>query len=250
MNLVSRSERIRLARGEPPASARSARGARPSGFSPIDVPASSPDVKALRVAVLIKQIPVAEELELGPDRRLVRTGAPLEINPYCRRAITKGVELAAEGGRCVVFSLGPPAAEDAVREAVAAGASEGVLICDEVFAGSDTLATARTLVAALRLEEPFDLVLTGLNSVDADTGQVGPEVAELLGWPFASGVRSLEMDESSPATFRLGCERDDGFAHLQVGLPTVLSVAERLCAPAEIRRRPRERTSQPSGSGT
>ena len=93
-----------------------------------------------------------------------------------------------------MFSLGPPAAEDAVREAVAAGASEGVLICDEVFAGSDTLATARTLVAALRLEEPFDLVLTGLNSVDADTGQVGPEVAELLGWPFASGVRSLEMD--------------------------------------------------------
>ena len=191
-------------------------------------------MKALRVAVLIKQIPVAEELELGPDGRLVRTGVPLEINPYCRRAITKGVELAADGGRCVVFSLGPAAAEDAVREAVAAGASEGVLICDEAFAGSDTLATARTLVAALRLEEPFDLVLTGLNSVDADTGQVGPEVAELLGWPFASGVRSLEIDDSSPATLRLGCERDDGFAHLQVGLPAVLSVAERLCAPAKF----------------
>jgi electron transfer flavoprotein alpha subunit len=204
------------------------------GSRTVGLPATSADVKALRVAVLIKQIPVAEELELGPDGRLVRTGVPLEINPYCRRAITKGVELAADGGRCVVFSLGPPAAEEAVREAVAAGASEGVLICDEAFAGSDTLATARTLVAALRREEPFDLVLTGLNSVDADTGQVGPEVAELLGWPFASGVRTLEIDDSSPATFRLGCERDDGFAHLQVGLPAVLSVAERLCAPAKF----------------
>ena len=220
---------------------------RASGSLTIGIPATFTDVKALRVAVLIKQIPVAEELELGPDGRLVRTGVPLEINPYCRRAITKGVELAADGGRCVVFSLGPPAAEDAVREAVAAGASEGVLICDEDFAGSDTLATARTLVAALRLEAPFDLVLTGLNSVDADTGQVGPEVAELLGWPFASGVRSLEIDDSSPATFSLGCERDDGFVHLQVGLPAVLSVAERLCAPAKFDAA-RERTWHPSGS--
>src|SRR5713226_6240130 len=145
---------------------------------------------ALRIAVLIKQVPRFESMALGPDGRLVREGLDLEINPYCRRAISKGVELAADtGGTCTVLTLGPPQAEDALREAVAWGAERAVLITDPAFAGSDTLATARALVAALGYLGPFDLVLCGRNSVDADTGQVGPEVAELMGLPFLAGVR-------------------------------------------------------------
>ena len=147
----------------------------------------------MRIAVLIKQVPRFEAMALGPDGRLVRDGLELEINPYCRRAVSQGVALAAAtGGRCTVFTLGPPAAEDSLREAVAWGADEGVLITDPAFAGSDTLATARALAAALGAEGPWDLILAGRNSVDADTGQVGPEVAELLGLPFLAGVRTLE----------------------------------------------------------
>lgn len=188
--------------------------------------------KPLRVAVIVKQVPVAEELELGSDGRLVRDRVPLELNAYCRRAITKGVEIAAAtGGQCVVFTLGPPAAEAAVREAVAAGADLGVHLCDPEFAGSDTLATARALATAISREKPFDLVLAGLNSVDADTGQVGPEVAELLGLPFVSGVRSLELGDGE---LTLTSERDDGLAEVVVSIPAVLSVAERLCAPAKF----------------
>src|SRR5215472_7931989 len=95
--------------------------------------------RPLSVAVLVKQVPLAEEFRLGPDGRLVRDGVPLEVNPYCRRAIAKGVELAAAGGRCEAFTLGPPAAEEVLREAAAAG----IHLCDPAFAGSDTLATAR-----------------------------------------------------------------------------------------------------------
>ena len=193
--------------------------------------------RPLSVAVIIKQVPLAEDFRLGPDGRLVREHVPLEVNPYCRRAIARGVELAA-GGRCVAFTLGPPAAEDALREAVAAGATEGVHLCDPAFAGSDTLATARALAAAIRAAPPFDLILAGLNSVDADTGQVAPELAELLGLPFASGVRRLEIEGTAA---RVTCERDDGIAELLVPLPAVLSVAERLCAPAK--RGPVERAS-------
>src|SRR3954463_8991279 len=135
----------------------------------------------MRIAVLVKQVPKFEAMALGPDGRLQREGLDLEMNPYCRRAVSKGVELAAaSGGTCTVFTLGPPAAEDVLREAVAWGAHEGVLITDRAFAGSDTLATARALAAAMRREGPFDLILVGRNSVDADTGQVGPEMAELL----------------------------------------------------------------------
>jgi electron transfer flavoprotein alpha subunit len=196
--------------------------------------------RPLSVAVLVKQVPLAEDFRLGPDGRLVRGHLPLEVNPYCRRAIAKGVELAA-GGRCVAFTLGPPAAEEVLREAVAAGAAEGVHLCDPAFAGSDTLATARALAAAVRAAQPFDLILAGLNSVDADTGQVAPELAELLGLPFASGVRELEIEDSAA---RVTCERDDGSAELLVPLPAVLSVAERLCAPAKFG--PAERAAVPA----
>ena len=197
--------------------------------------------RPLRVAVLVKQVPLAEEFQLGGDGRLLREHVPLEINPYCRRAITKGIELAtSSGGQCVAFTLGPPAAEEVLREAIAAGASEGIHVCDPAFAGSDTLATARALAAAIGSAGPFDLVLAGLNSVDADTGQVGPELAELLGLPFASGVRHLSVDGGQA---RVLCERDDGTAKFLVQLPAVLSVAERLCPPAKFG--PPERASVP-----
>ena len=198
------------------------------GPEPLDVEPGRP----LRIAALVKQVPVAESLELGPDGRLRREGADLEMNAYCRRAVSKGAELAGRsGGSCTVLTLGPETAEDVLREAVAWGADDGVHLCDRAFAGSDTLATARALAAALVREGPFDLVLVGRNSLDGDTGQVGPEVAELLGLPFASGVRRLAV---AGERLRLGLEDDDGWREVGVDLPAVLSVAERLCDPCKV----------------
>lgn len=195
-------------------------------------PTGERPTKALRVAALIKQVPAAESLELGPDGRLFREGLALEMNPYCRRAVSKGSELAqAGGGRCTVITLGPPTAEDALREAVAWGADEGVHLCDPVFAGSDTLATARVLAAAVDREGPFDLVLVGRNSTDGDTGQVGPELAELLGLPFACGARRLEV---AGDRVLVDLELDDGWQEVEVALPAVVSVAERLCDPCKV----------------
>jgi electron transfer flavoprotein alpha subunit len=191
----------------------------------------------MRIAVLVKQIPMFEAMELGPDGRLVREGLELEMNAYCRRAVSQGVALAAEhGGRVTVLTLGPPAAEDALREAIAWGldrevAIDGVLVTDPVCAGSDTLATARALAAALEREGPFDLVLTGRNSVDADTGQVGPELAQLLDLPFATGVRELVV---SGDVAHVRCELDDGWLEADVSLPAVLSTAERLIDPCKV----------------
>lgn len=186
----------------------------------------------MRIAVLIKQVPGAEMLELSPNGRIRREGVDLEMNAYCRRAVAKGVELAAAtGGSCVVLTLGPPSAEEVLREAVAWGADEGVLITDMVFAGSDTLATASALAAALRHMGKFDLVLAGRNSVDADTGQVGPELAELLDLPFIGAARELDV---TGGTAFARCELDDGSRNVRVELPAVVSVAERLCQPAKV----------------
>ena len=118
-----------------------------------------------------------------------------------------------------------------LREAVAWGADAGLHVCDPAFAGSDTLATARALAAALDARGPFDLVLVGRNSLDGETGQVGPELAELLGLPFAGGVQALE---DAGGFLRLELEHDDGTQEVEVDLPAVLSVAERLCEPCKV----------------
>ena len=188
--------------------------------------------RPLRIAALVKQIPVGESMTLGDDGRLVREGIELEMSAYCRRAVSKGVEWAREsGGSCTVFTLGPPAAEDVLREAVAWGADRGVHLCDPAFGGSDTLATARALAAALRREGPFDLVLVGRNSLDGDTGQVGPEIAQLTGLPFATGVRVMGITGED---LSLTLEHDDGTDEVEVSLPALLSVAERLCEPCKV----------------
>jgi electron transfer flavoprotein alpha subunit len=177
-------------------------------------------------------------MELGPDGRLRRDGIELEMNPYCRRAVSKAVELAGglPGSHVTVFTLGPPAADDTLREAIAWGLDrnvdiDGVLVTDPAFAGSDTLATAQALAAVLRREGPFDLVLAGRNSVDADTGQVGPELAELLDLPFLGGVRYLAI---AGTRVDARCEHDDGWMQAEVELPALLSCAERLCEPSKV----------------
>jgi electron transfer flavoprotein alpha subunit len=201
----------------------------------------------LRIAVLVKQVPAFTEMELDEHGRLIRAGLPLELNPYCRRAVSEAVELAGAAGgpaSVTVATLGPPSAEDALREAIAWGLERGVeadglLVTDPAFAGSDTLATARALAAALDLAGPFDLILVGRNSVDSETGQVPPELAELLGLPLLTGVRTLELKgqdgpEGDRPTVRARCEHDDGWVEAEVELPAVLSCAERLIEPAKV----------------
>ena len=185
----------------------------------------------LRIASLAKQVPLVESLRLA-EGRLVRTGVGVEMNPYCRRAVAQGVILARQtGGTCTAVTLGPPGAEDVLREAVAWGADSGLHACDAAFSGSDTLATARALAAVLRAAGPFDLILLGRNSIDGETGQVGPQLAELLDLSFASGVRRLE---DLGARWHLELEHDDGMQEVEIELPAVLTVAERLCDPCKV----------------
>jgi len=176
-------------------------------------------------------------MTLGADGRLVRTGLELEMSAYCRRAVAQAVAVAStHDGSVTVVTLGPATAEDCLREAIAWGIdhgveTSGVLVTDPAFAGSDTLATAQALAATLELLGPFDLVLAGRNSVDADTGQVGPETAQLLGLPFVTGARHLTLTD---AVLDIRAEHDDGWAQVRVNLPALVSTAERLIEPCKV----------------
>ena len=189
--------------------------------------------RPLRITALVKQIPKFEEMRLGDDGRLVRSGVELHMNDYCRRAVRTGCDLAeATGGTCTAITLGPPEAHTVLREAILCGCAAGLHVSDPAFAGSDTLATARALAGALEVHGPWDLVLCGRNSVDADTGQVPAQVAELLGLPFLSGVRELDLVKG---TVRVLLEHDDEWVRAEVDLPAVLSCAERLCDPCKVK---------------
>ena len=175
--------------------------------------------RPLRIAALVKQIPKFQEMQLGADGRMVRDGLELHMNDYCRRGVRAGCDLAeSTGGTCTAITLGPNSADSILREAILCGCADGIHVTDPVFAGSDTLATARAVVAALEATGPWDLVLCGRNSVDADTGQVPAQVAELLDLPLLVGVRELELRTADTGNTGLSTllEHDDEWLRVEV----------------------------------
>ncbi len=186
----------------------------------------------MRVAVLLKQVPKSDLTELDSNGRLLRNQVDLEMNPWCRRALATAVKLAIQGGgTCIAFTMGPPSAEAVAREAVAYGADEAVLITDPALAGSDTLVTARVLAHVLKNYAPFDLILTGKASTDSDTGQVAPELAQLLDLPFVPAAREIELRDG---IIWAKCETDDGWLEASCSPPAIVACAERLSAPARV----------------
>lgn len=180
----------------------------------------------MKTIVLIKQVPVVSAMKLDPETKaLKREGVPSEVSSFDIRALLKAVELRnTHGGEVVAMTMGPPQARAALEHCLALGADRAVLLTDRAFAGADTLATARALALALK-REGYDLVLCGRHSTDAETGQVGPEIAELLNIPQITGARTLTITENTLAAER---ETDSGFETVTCALPAVLSATEDL----------------------
>src|SRR2546426_5468579 len=182
----------------------------------------------MRIVVCVKWVPALGSLRFDPEtRRLVREGVPGEVSSFDLRALGAAVGVrGAQGGAVVALTMGPPGARDGLVDCLALGADRALHLVDPLLAGSDTLATARALAAALPREAP-DLILFGRASTDAETGQVGPEVAELLGLPQVTGARRLEIDQPA-RTFVAERETDEGFEEVTGPLPVVVTAAEDL----------------------
>ncbi len=148
----------------------------------------------MRIAVLMKQVPDTDDVKLDEEKgTMIREGIGAVINPLDLHAIEAGRQFVEQdGGTLSVFSMGPPQTEESLREAIAMGAHTATLLTDRKFGGADTWATARTLCEILKLEGPFDLILAGEKATDGETGQVGPEVAAMLGIPFSTYVSAIE----------------------------------------------------------
>jgi electron transfer flavoprotein alpha subunit len=180
----------------------------------------------MKIVVLVKQVPVVSAMKLDPETKtLKRDGVPLEVSAFEVRGLLKAVELRnAHGGEVVALTMGPPQARAALEHCLALGADRGLHLVDRAFAGADTLATARALALALR-KEGYDLILCGRHSTDAETGQVGPEVAELLNLPQVTAVSKLTINGQTLTAER---ETDGGFETVECPLPALLSATEDL----------------------
>ncbi len=186
----------------------------------------------MKIAVCVKYVPVVSRIQFDYEQKtIIRDGVPSEINPFDLLGLVRAVELkSAPDDQVVVISMGPPNAKEGLTQCLALGADRAVLISDRALAGSDTLATARALAFALGREEP-DLIICGRNSADAETGQVGPEIAELMHIRHVGQVRKLDL-EADRTAFLAERVTDEGYQVIRCPLPAVACVTEGVAAEA------------------
>jgi electron transfer flavoprotein beta subunit len=185
----------------------------------------------MHFVVCIKQVPNTTDVRINPETNtLMREGVESIVNPFDMYAIEEALRLREKrGGKVTALSMGPPQAEAALREALAMGADEGVLVSDRAFAGSDTWATSYTLALAIRKVGPADVILCGKQASDGDTAQVGPGIATHLDLPQITYVRKIEQIEDN----RIVAERllESGTETIEAPLPCVLTVVKEINEP-------------------
>lgn len=184
----------------------------------------------MNIVVCIKQVPDTAEVKINPlTNTLIREGVPSIINPYDLHAIEAALHIREKkGGKVTVITMGPPQAEEALREAVSMGADDVRLLSDKAFAGSDTWATSYTLSKAIE-KLGYDIILCGKQAIDGDTAQVGPEIAEFLNIPHIAYVKKFE--EIGDDLIRVQRLMDDGYDVVESTLPVLLTIVKELNVP-------------------
>lgn len=188
----------------------------------------------MHVVVCVKQVPDATNVHINPETNtLMREGVESIINPFDEYALEEALRLKDQfGARVTVISMGPPQATVVIREALARGADDGVLVSSRAFGGADTLATSYTISKAIETicdgKKP-DLVLFGKQAIDGDTAQVGPGVSEFLDLPLVTYAKSIQMDKDG--NFEVESPMDDGVNIIKGKLPAVMTVLKEASTP-------------------
>ncbi|MCI8342785.1 MAG: electron transfer flavoprotein subunit beta/FixA family protein [Firmicutes bacterium] len=184
----------------------------------------------MKIVVCIKQVPDTVEVKIDPKTgTLIRDGVPSIINHDDKTGIEAALKLKEEkGGTVTVISMGPPQADVALREALAMGCDEAILVSAREFGGSDTYATSGILAAALR-KIGYDVIITGRQAIDGDTAQVGPQIGEKLGIPQVSYVQ--EIQEVAEDHLVVKRQFEDGYHIIKIKTPCLLTAIAELAQP-------------------
>ena len=190
----------------------------------------------MEILVCVKQVPDTAEVRIEPEKHtVIRAGVPNIFNPFDQNALEAALQLKdSQGARVTLLSMGPPQAEDVLREGLAMGADDAYLLTDRKVGGSDTLATGYCLAQAVRKVaelqgiEQFDIVLCGKQAIDGDTAQVGPQIATELGIPQITYAAEINVDGT---TVRVKQQNEEGYIVTEAQFPVLITAVKELNEP-------------------
>ncbi|MDP3012445.1 MAG: electron transfer flavoprotein subunit beta/FixA family protein [Candidatus Hydromicrobium sp.] len=188
----------------------------------------------IKIVVCIKQVPGTTEIKIDPETNtLIREGIENIINPFDAYAIEEGVRIRERFNdgevEVIALTMGPPQSREILKEAISVGVDSAILLSDRAFAGADTWATSTTLAKAINKIEDCRLIILGKQTLDGDTGQVGPELAQRLNIPFIGYASSiLEINRNKMKVKRL---MEDRYETFEINLPAAISVVKDINTP-------------------
>lgn len=188
----------------------------------------------IKIVVCIKQVPGTTEIKIDPETNtLIREGIENIINPFDAYAIEEGVRIRERFNdgevEVIALTMGPPQSREILKEAISVGVDSAILLSDRAFAGADTWATSTTLAKAINKIEDCRLIILGKQTLDGDTGQVGPELAQRLSIPFIGYASSiLEINRNKMKVKRL---MEDRYETFEINLPAAISVVKDINTP-------------------
>lgn len=198
----------------------------------------------MNILVCMKQVPASSTVEIDPETgSLKRLGIEVKTNPYDLYALETALRLRERlGGRVAVLTMGPPQAEQMMRDVYRMGADDAVILSDPKFAGSDVLATSYTLSQGIRMLGRIDLILCGRQTTDGDTAQIGPAIAEHLGIPHAAWVSEILSADGESIEVRQTLATVSQRSRLC--LPCLITVEKGSCVPRLPSYRLRKQTAE------
>ncbi len=187
----------------------------------------------MKIVVCIKQVPETTEVSINPETNtLIRDGVASIINPFDAYAIEEAVRLKERfSAETTVITMGPPQAEQALREAISLGIDNAIHLSDRAYAGSDTWSTSLILAKTIEKIGDYDLVICGKQASDGDTAQVGPGIATFLNIPQATYVRKIDSIDENKKTIRVERLLEEGVEIIDLCLPSLITVVKEINEP-------------------
>lgn len=189
----------------------------------------------LKLLVCVKQVPDVEQLKMDPATgTLIRAGVPTILNPLDANALAAAISVKEQyGGEITLITMGPPMAEEVLRECIAVGADKAILVTDRAFGNADTLATSYSIVSAANCVDKYDLIFCGKETVDGATGQMGSQLAERFDAAQITSASLIKSVDEENKTLVVERELETGIETLEVSMPCLFTM-EKTHYPARI----------------
>lgn len=180
----------------------------------------------LKILCCVKQVPDVDQMRMDPETgNLIRAGIPAILNPQDANALSAAIKVKEQyGAQITLITMGPPAAEAALRECLAMGADKAVLVTDRAFGNADTLATSYVIASAADTQDKYDMIFCGKESLDGATGQMGAQLAQRFGAAQVTSTLLIKQVDTEKMTVVVDRELENGVETLEASLPCLFTI--------------------------